>query len=141
MYRYTLDQEIRWVDESSVLVKYPILDAGDKGNVPLQDEGLKSLFQAVKDRKKMSVAFDIQDLLPEQVHTFMKSILDQIPGLPDGMIIVLHLLDGAMFQVAAECLQNTEICLTERLANGKSSYTGCYSCPKNLDLSPPCSYD
>lgn len=140
MYRYTLDKEIEWVDESSVVVKYPILDAGDKGNVPLPDGGLKSLFQAVKDRKKMSVAFDIQDVLPEQVHSFMKSILDQIPGLPDGLIIVLHLLDGAMFQAAAECLQNTETCLTERMANGKSSYTGCHSCPKNLDLSPPSSY-
>uniref|UniRef100_K1Q9A6 Poly [ADP-ribose] polymerase 14 n=1 Tax=Magallana gigas TaxID=29159 RepID=K1Q9A6_MAGGI len=110
-------QEIEWVDESSVVVKYPILDAGDKGNVPRPDGGLKSLFQAVKDRKKMSVAFDIQNLLPEQVHTFMKSILDQIPGLPDGLIIVLHLLDGAMFQVAAECLQNHETSLTDGEAN------------------------
>lgn len=118
MYRYTLDKEIEWVDESSVVVKYPILDAGDKGNVPLPDGGLTSLFQAVKDRKKMSVAFDIQDLLPEQVHTFTKSIQNQIPGLPDGLIIVLHLLDGAMFQVAAECLQNHETSLTDGKANG-----------------------
>lgn len=123
------------------MVKYPILDAGDKGNVPLPDGGLKSLFQAVKDRKKMSIAFDIQDLLPEQVHTFMESIQNQISGLPDGLIIVLHLLDGAMFQAAAKCLQNTETCLTGRMANSKSSYTGCHSCPKNLGLSPPSSYD
>lgn len=101
-----------------MVVKYPILDAGDKGNVPLPDGGLKSLFQAVKDRKKMSVAIDIQNLLPEQVHTFTKSIQNQIPGLPDGLIIVLHLLDGAMFQVAAECLQNHETSLTDGKANG-----------------------
>ncbi|XP_052704649.1 uncharacterized protein LOC128180570 [Crassostrea angulata] len=112
------DQEIKWVGESSVLVNYPILDAGDKGNVPLPDGGLKSLFQAVKDRKKMSVAIDIQDLLPEQVHTFTKSIQNQIPGLPDGLIIVLHLLDGAMFQVATECLQNHKTSLTDGKANG-----------------------
>lgn len=113
-----LDQEIQWVDESSVLVNYQILDAGDKGNVPLPDGGIKSLFQAVKDRKKMSVAFNIQDVLPEQVHTFMKSIQNQIPGLPDGLIIVLHLLDGAMFQVVAECLQNHETSHTDGEANG-----------------------
>lgn len=105
------------------MVKYLILDARDKGKVPLPDGGLKSLFQAVKDRKKMSVAFDIQDLLPEQVHAFMKSILDQVPELPDGLIIVLHLLDGAMFQTAAECLQNIETCLTEGMTNGNSSCT------------------
>lgn len=100
------------------MVKYPILDAGDKGNVPLPDEGLQLLFQAVKDRKKMSVAFDIQDLSPKQVHAFMKNILDQVPELPDGLIIMLYLLDGAMFQAAAECMQNTETCLTEGRANG-----------------------
>lgn len=112
------DQEIQWVDESSVLVKYPVLDAGDKGNVSLPDGCLKSLFQAVKEKKKMSVAFDIQDLSPEQVLAFMKSILDQIPVLPDGLIIVLYLLDGTMFQTASDCLQNTETCLTEGMANG-----------------------
>lgn len=106
------------------MVKYSILDARDNGNVPLTDGGLKSLFQVVKDMKKMSVVFDIQDLSPEQVHAFMKSILDQVPELPEGLIIELCLLDGAMFQTAAECLQSTETCFTEGMANSKSSYTG-----------------
>lgn len=44
MYRYILDKEIEWVDESSVVVKYLILDVGDKGNVFFLDGGLKLLF-------------------------------------------------------------------------------------------------
>lgn len=113
-----IDYDIQWFDESCANVKCPVLEDGDKGDVLLLDSGLKMLFQGVKEMRKVSVAFDMQELSSTQTHLFLKSILDQAVDLPDGLIILLHLLDDAMFQTAAEYLLKFETYLTDGLEQG-----------------------
>lgn len=110
--------DIQWFDESCANVKCPVLEDRDKGDVLLLDSGLKMLFQGVKEMRKVSVAFDMQELSSTQTHLFLKSILDQAVDLPDGLIILLHLLDDAMFQTAAEYLLKFETYLTDGLEQG-----------------------
>lgn len=112
-----IDHDIQWFDESCANVKCPVLEDRDKGDV-LLDSGLKMLFQSVKEMRKVSVAFDMQELSSTQTHLFLKSILDQAVDLPDGLIILLHLLDDAMFQTAAEYLLKFETYLTDGLEQG-----------------------
>lgn len=113
------DYDIQWFDESCANVKCPVLEDRDKGDVLLLDSGLKMLFQGVKEMRKVSVAFDMQELSSTQTHLFLKSILDQAVDLPDGLIILLHLLDDAMFQTAAEYLLKFETYLTDGLEQGR----------------------
>lgn len=110
--------EHRTQSESSVLVKCPILEVGDKEGVLLLDRGLKLLFQIVEEMKKMSVAFDMQDLSNKQTHIILKSILDQVLDLPDGLIIVLQFNDEAIFQTAVDYLQETDTFPTEGIGKG-----------------------
>lgn len=112
-----IDPNIQWFGESCAYVKCPILEDGDKGDVLLLDGGLKLLFQGVKEMRKLSVAFDMHELSSRQTHLFLKSILVQVVDLPDGLIL-LHLLDDAMFQTAAEYLQNLETYPTDGLEQG-----------------------
>lgn len=114
-----IDHDIQWFDESCANVKCPVLEDRDKGGVLLLDSGLKMLFQGVKEMRKVSVAFDMQDLSSTQTHLFLKSILDQAVDLPDGLIILLHLLDDAMFQTAPEYLHKFETYLRDGLEQGK----------------------
>lgn len=114
-----IDHDIQWFDESCANVKCPVLEDRDKGGVLLLDSGLKMLFQGVKEMRKVSVAFDMQDLSSTQTHLFLKSILDQVVDLPDGLIILLQLLDDAMFQTAAEYLHKFETYLRDGLEQGK----------------------
>lgn len=72
-----IDPIIHWSDESCAYVKCPVLEDRDKGDVLLLDSGLKMLFQGVKEMRKLSVAFDMQELSSTQTHLFLKSILDQ----------------------------------------------------------------
>lgn len=113
-----IDPNIQWVDESCAYVKCQILEDGDKGDVLLLDGGLKLLFQWVKEMRKVSVAFYMLELSSRLIHLFLKSILDQVVDLPDGLIILLHLLDDAMFQTAAEYLQNLETYPTDGFEQG-----------------------
>lgn len=103
-------------------MKCPILEDGDKGDVLLLDEGLKLLFQRVKEMRKMSVAFDMHELSSRQTHLFLQSILDQVVDLPVGLIILLHILDDAMFHTTAEYLQQLETYPTYGLEQGKFLY-------------------
>lgn len=113
------DPYIQWFDESCANVKCPILEDGDKGDVLLLDGGLKLLFQRVKEMRKMSVAFDMHELSSRQTHLFLQSILDQVVDLPVGLIILLHILDDAMFQTTAEYLQQLETYPTYGLEQGR----------------------
>lgn len=104
--------------KSSILVKCPILQVGHNPDVLPLDGGLKLLFQMLKECKKMSVSFDMQDLSNKQTHIFLKSILDQILDLPYGLIIVLQFFEEAIFQTAVDYLQDTDTFPTEGIEKG-----------------------
>lgn len=104
--------------KSSILVKSPILQVGHNPDVLPLDGGLKLLFQMLKECKKMSVSFDMQDLSNKQTHIFLKSILDQILDLPYGLIIVLQFFEEAIFQTAVDYLQDTDTFPTEGIEKG-----------------------
>lgn len=113
-----VDSDVESFNESGIFLKCAYFDSGVGSDVVLLDEGLKLLLSALKESNKMPIAFEIQDLSFNLVHVFLKSIVDLVPELPDGLIILLHLLDEAMFQTTVEYLQKTEPCLTEGLVKG-----------------------